>query len=260
LLDGGLDMSKGSENLDKVAIITGASSGIGRATALCLASAGYDIFLIARREDKLKKTVKKIKSLGVRVGYLAEDVASAACAEKAVDAAVSKRAGLDAMILCAGQGFIKSIAATSEEEYKRMFDVNAMSVIKFCKSGFQKMRTGGSIILISSPAGIFGALGMTSYSLSKGGLISFGKSLALELAPRKIRVNIVIPGAVETAFIDEVYKFLSPQQMDKMKESHPLGFGKPEDIANAIKFLVSDEASWITGTVLTVDGGFTVGI
>lgn len=253
-------MKKNLKQNHKVALISGASSGIGKATSLCLASNGFDTLLVARREEKLKDIKQEIELLGVKASYLAKDITIESCAKEAIDKVISDFGRLDSMVLCAGQGFVKSMVATTLKEYRKLFEINALSVVNFCKNALDKISPHGSIVIISSPSGIFGALGMTGYSLSKGGLIAFGKSLALELAPKKIRVNIIVPGKVETEFSNNLYKFLSTSQIEKIKESHPLGIGKPEDVARAIAFLVSDAASWITGSVLTVDGGFTIGI
>ena len=162
--------------------------------------------------------------------------------------------------MCAGYGGIGSIGSTSEDEYVKMFNINLLSTVRFCKCILKEMKQNGSVVILSSPAGIFGAHGMTGYSLCKGGLIAFAKSLALEVASRKIRVNTVVPGAVQTAFFKKMYRFNTKEKMKQLEASHPLGFGEAGDVANSINFLVSNEAKWITGTVLTVDGGFTIGI
>ena len=245
--------------MNKIAMIVGASSGIGKACALRLARDGYDIFMVARREEKLVALQNEIKTNGATAAYYAGDIADVQCAGEAVQAA-TEIGQLHALVMCAGYGGIRSIGATSEAEYLKTIDINVMSVIRFCKAALAKMNADGSIVLLSSPAGIFGAHGMTGYSFCKGGLIAFAKSLALELAPKKIRVNTVVPGAVDTDFFRKMYKFFTPKQMHAMEISHPLGIGRPEDIANSINFLVSDEAAWITGAVMNVDGGFTIGI
>jgi 3-oxoacyl-[acyl-carrier protein] reductase len=243
----------------KNAIITGASSGIGRATALRLAQEGSNVFMVARRQELLKELKKEIASLGVKVEYAAGDVTNEGFAREVVMRAHEIFGFLDILVLCAGDAFIKSFDLTSISDFRSLMEVNSFGVINFCKEVVKKMNRGGSIILITSPAGIHGARGMTAYALSKGGIVAFGKSLALELAPRKIRVNIISPGFVKTEITDKLYAKLTEEQRKKIYEAYPLGIGSVKDVANTINFLVSDESSWITGIVLPVDGGLTTG-
>ena len=243
----------------KKAIITGASTGIGKAVALSLAQEGCNIFMVARREEKLKELKKEIVSLGVQAEYAVGDVTDEKFVKTAVEQAHNAWGSLDVFVLAAGDAFIKPFQMTSLAEFRSLMEVNSFGIVNFCKEGVKKISPGGSIILISSFVGVHGAKGMSAYALSKGGIVAFGKSLAMELSIKKIRVNMISPGFVETDMTKKVYRRLDKAQIKRIKGAHPLGAGSPLDIANAITFLASDESSWITGNVLAVDGGFTLG-
>jgi len=245
---------------NKFAVITGASSGMGRETALALARSGCDIFMIARRKEKLEELKNIIAGMGVHVSYAAGDVTDAEFVKKAIRRACGGSSKPDILILSAGQAFIRPFNLTGSCEFRRLMEINTFGVVNVCKEVTARMNSGGSIVIISSPAGICGAKGMSAYALSKGGLAPFGKSLALELAPLKIRVNIISPGYIETEMTKSLYSKLSSPQLEAIIKAHPLGAGSLKDIVNAIKFLVSDESAWITGAVLAVDGGFSAGI
>jgi 3-oxoacyl-[acyl-carrier protein] reductase len=145
-----------------------------------------------------------------------------------------------------------------QEDVKDMLDLNVAAswlVIRYFAALLPTKR--GAIVNVASAAGLQGASGMTSYSASKGAVIAMTRSFAIELAPRRIRVNAVAPGVLETKSTELVLAVLSQEQLDAVRARHPLGFGKPQDVANAVAFLGSDEASWITGHTLVVDGGLT---
>jgi len=243
----------------KTAIITGASSGIGRAAAVRLAQRGCNIFMVARRQQKLKEVEDQIEALGGQAEYAVGDVADEDLARSAVGEANEIFNGLDIMVLCAGSSLIRSFQSTTISEFWALQRVNTFGVVNFCKAGVRRMNDGGSIVLITSPAGVDGAKGMSAYALSKGGLIAFGKCLALELAPQRIRVNMISPGFVKTEMTEGLYGKLSENRQKQIRDSYPLGVGCVTDVANAIDFLVNEESAWITGTVLRVDGGFTAG-
>jgi NAD(P)-dependent dehydrogenase (short-subunit alcohol dehydrogenase family) len=243
----------------KTALITGASSGIGKATAIHLAKRGCNIFMVARRQQNLKEVEDQIEALGGQAKYTVGDVADEELARSVVDETNEIFNGLDIMVLCAGISLIRSFQSTTISEFQALQRVNTFGVVNFCKAGVRKMNNGGSIVLITSPAGVDGAKGMSAYALSKGGLIAFGKCLALELAPQKIRVNMISPGFVKTEMTEGLYGKLSEKQQKQIRDSYPLGIGCVADVVNAIDFLVNEESAWITGTVLKVDGGFTAG-
>lgn len=260
VLSVGENMVKNQKLKGKSAIITGASSGIGRASAICLAKDGCNIYMVARREKQLKELKQEIISLGVNAEYSVGDVTNENFAKEVVLHAHSTFGCLNIIILAAGDAFIKSFHLTSTADFRFLMDVNSFGVVNFCKEAVKKMNQGGSIVLITSPAGIYGAKGMSAYALSKGGIVAFGKCLALELSAQKIRVNIISPGFVKTEMTERLYGGLTEIQKKQIKEAYPLGIGQTSDVAEAINFLVSDESSWITGVVLPIDGGFTAGI
>jgi len=147
---------------------------------------------------------------------------------------------------------------TSYEEWLNLVEVNLGGVIRFIQATQRYMsKLGGSIINVGSIYGIVGVSGSAIYSMTKGGLISLTKSLALELAPKKIRVNTISAGMTDTDLTQRIFDKLGSQQEERMKLMHPFGFGKPEDVAGGIAYLASDDARWITGTVLVIDGGYT---
>lgn len=253
-------MTQGQRLKGKAAIITGASSGIGRAAALRLAQDGCNIFMVSRREAKLKELKNEIASLGVEVQYSIGEVTDEDFAKDVVTDAYEIFGCLNILVLSAGNAFIRPFSLTSTVDFRSLLDVNSFGVINFCKEAVKKISPGGSIILIASPAGIYGARGMSAYALSKGGIVAFGKSLALELSNQKVRVNIISPGFVRTEMTEKLYGKLNETQMKRINQAYPLGIGSATDVANAISFLASEESSWITGIVLPVDGGFTAGI
>lgn len=243
----------------KTALVTGASSGIGKAVALRLAGQGASLFLAARREGLLAEVAREVAALGVSVGHMAGDVTDEAFAERAVSGAQELGGGIDILVLAAGQALMKPFPSTTTAEFRALMDVNALGMVHFCRAAIRRMRAHGSMVLIGSPAGSHGARGMTAYALSKGGLVAFAKSLALELASRRIRVNVVSPGYVKTELTDRLYGGLTEAQGGRIAAAYPLGIGSLDDVAAAVAFLVSSQASWITGVVLPVDGGFSAG-
>ena len=243
----------------KSALITGATSGVGKASALRLAQEGYNIFMVARRGKLLEELKKQISSLNIKVEFAVGDVTNEEFSVKAISRAYEIFGSLDVLVLSAGCSFIKPYNLTSTNDFRQLIDVNLFGVINFCKNGIKYMPPNSSIILFTSPAAIRGAKGMSAYAVSKGGVVAFGKCLALEVSAKKIRVNIISPGYVETEMTEKLYSKLNEMQIKSIKDSHPLGVGSAIDIANAVFFLASDESSWITGNILAVDGGFTIG-
>lgn len=253
-------MVKNQKLRGKNALITGATSGVGKAVAFRLAQEGCNIFMVSRREKILEELKEEISSLNVNAEYAAGDVTNEEFAGKAVSHAYAIFKDLNIFVLSAGSSLLKPFRWTSISDFRYLIDVNLFGVINFCKEGIKKMAPRGSIILFTSPAAICGAKGMSAYAVSKGGIIAFGKCLALELSAKKIRVNIISPGYVQTEMTEKLYSRLDEAQIKLIKDAHPLGVGSAIDVANAVTFLASDESSWITGIVLPVDGGFTTGI
>lgn len=242
----------------KIALVTGGSRGIGRAIALKLAEAGCDVaVLFAGRRDAAEEAVAQIRNLGVRSMCVQCDVSDenqAAAAFKQV----SDELGLPD-ILVNNAGIIRDGLAMrmSAENFRAVLDTNltgAFNMIHACLPGFLRRRSG-RIINIASVSGMMGNPGQANYASSKAGLIGLTKTIAREVASRGITVNAVAPGFIET----DMTKSMSEAALKAGVAQVPMGrIGAPEDVANAVKFLASDEAGYITGCILKVDGGMYI--
>lgn len=248
----------------KVALITGAGSGLGREACLLFAREGAKIAAVDLVPQTGEQTVRAITSNGGDAIFLKADVSSKTDVEASINQAWRKFGRLDILYNNAGVNVHKSLLDLEENDWNRVIDTNLKSVYLGSKYAARLMiqQGGGSIINTASALGTVGLPGVTAYSASKGGIIALTKALAIELAPQKIRVNCICPGATETPMLDEMFKGKSGLELAEERKAHLAGiplsrFGQPADIANAALFLASDESSFITGSVLLVDGGFT---
>ena len=242
----------------KIALVTGGSRGIGRAIALKLAEAGCDVAVFyAGRKDAAEETVQQLQGLGVRAICVQCDVSD----ENQVAAAfkqVCDELGLPD-ILVNNAGIVRDGLAMrmSAENFRAVLDTNltgAFNMIHACLPGFLRRRSG-RIINISSVSGMMGNAGQANYASSKAGLIGLTKTIAREVASRGITVNAVAPGFIET----DMTRSMNEAALNAGVAQVPMGrMGRPEDVANAVRFLASDEASYITGCVLKVDGGMYI--
>jgi 3-oxoacyl-[acyl-carrier protein] reductase len=241
-------MSAGSfASLDgKVALVTGASRGIGKAIALELGHAGAEVVLSYRTGRVEAEAVAG--EIGGRA--LEADVSDAASAK----ALVEEAGDLDILVNNAGLTRDGVLARMSDDDWREVIETNLSSVFYTCRAAARPMmkRRGGAIVNISSIVGVHGNFGQTNYAASKAGIIGFTKSLARELGSRNVRANVVVPGYVRSRLTDAI-----PEDATKaMLEATPLGrLGDPEDVAGAVRFLCSDDARFVTGAVLLVDGG-----
>lgn len=242
----------------KVALVTGSSRGIGAAAAIRLAKDGYDVAVnYIEREDKALEVADAIRAAGRRAITVRADVSDRAQVE-AMFAETRKRLGEVSLLVSnagiAGQAQIQDL---SEERWKRFFAVNvdgAFHTVQ-CAIPYMLREHRGCIITISSMWGLRGASCESAYAATKAALIGFSRSLANELAPSGIRVNCIAPGVIDTDMLDE----LPPGVKDTLADETPIRrLGRVDDIAAAVSFLASEEASFITGQVLTCDGGFIV--
>jgi len=230
----------------KNALVTGGSRGIGRAIALELGSAGASV-VVAYRSGK-----DEAEAVAAEIGgrAVAADVSSPGAAKALVDEA----GDLDILVNNAGLTRDGLLARMPDEDWRDVIETNLSSVFYTCRAVTRGMmkRRAGSIVNISSIVGVHGNWGQTNYGASKAGIIGFTKSLARELGSRNVRANVVAPGYVKTALTD----VLPEEAREAMLGATPLGrLGEPEDVAGAVRFLCSDEAAFITGEVLLVDGG-----
>ena len=248
----------------KVALITGAASGIGRTTALLLAQEGAKIVAADRNMDGNQETVGLIEAAGGQAVAVELDVTSGVQTQLAVETAVQRFGQLDIMFNNAGIGEDTiSLLELTEADWDRVMDVNAKGVwlgIKYAAAQMLRAGKGGSIINTASIAGIKGFPYHTAYATSKAACIHLSKTAALELASANIRVNAIAPAFTDTPMVASLAaQSKNPERaLQKLAASQPIGrLGTPQEIANAVLFLASDEASFVTGTVMILDGGQT---
>ena len=242
---------------DKVAMVTGAARGLGQAIAVKLAEAGADIALCDLNTEWLEETAGKVKALGRRVECYGVNVAEGESVKVGVKAIEKDFGKIDILINNAGITKDGLIMRMSEDDWDAVLNVNLKGVFLCTKAvtrGMMKQRSG-TIVNIASVIGLMGNAGQANYAASKGGVISFSKTVAKEFASRNVRCNAVAPGFIRTAMTDA----LDEEVQNKMKEIIPLSrFGEPEDVANVVLFLASDASAYVTGQVLSTCGGMVM--
>lgn len=240
---------------NKVVVITGGSSGIGLATAKAFASLGAAVFITGRRQEALDTAVKKI---GGSVTAIRGDMANLADIDRLYDAVQQKHAWIDVLFANAGGGEMLPLGAITEEHYERIFDSNVKGVLFTVQKALPLLKDGASVILTSSTTSISGTPAFSVYSATKAAVRNFARNWMLDLKDRHIRVNAVSPGVTETAGLDELFGGgdTAKGTKDYLAGLIPAGrVGQPEEIAKAVLFLASDDASFINGVELFVDGG-----
>lgn len=240
---------------DKIAIVTGGTRGIGKAIVLALAKEGAKIaFNYLKSDGEAKELLKEVDSLGSQALSFKFDVRDYNLAKEFVEKVKEYFGGLDILVNNAGIIKDKALMMMEESDWKEVIDTNLngyFNLARACVVGFLKQKSG-SIVNITSASGIIGTDRQTNYSAAKAGIIGFTKALAKEVAGYNIRVNAVAPGFIDT----EMTQNLKGDYKEKLKTFIPKGeFGKPQDVSNAVLFLLSDSANYITGQVLRVDGG-----
>lgn len=241
--------------MDKCALITGATRGIGKQIAITLAKQGYNIALNYRKEnEELENTKKEIEKIGVQILAVKGDVANFEDCENFVKQVIERFGQIDVLVNNAGITKDMLLMRMKKEDFEQVIDTNLVGTFNVTKNvvPYMMKARSGRIINISSVVGVSGNAGQTNYSASKAGIIGFTKSLAKEIASRNILVNAVAPGFIETNMTD----VLKDDVKQEIAKNIPLKrMGTAQDVANVVKFLASDDSSYITGQVINVDGG-----
>ncbi len=248
--------------LNKVAVITGGNSGIGKATAILFAKEGAKVVISGRDLEMGREVVDTIKKFGGKAAFIRADVSKEAEVKNLIDFAIRLYGKVDVLFNNAGVELQKPVTETTEEELNNVLNVNLKGTFFGCKHAIPHLikQGGGSVINTASIAGLVGSPGLAAYCASKGGVVLLTKQVALDFAKSGVRVNCVCPGATMTPMIERfVSKSPNPEKtFEDLAKMHPMGrMAKPEEIANAVLFLASDESSFVTGQALAVDGGLT---
>ena len=242
---------------DKIAVVTGAGRGIGRAVALAYAKMGADVVCVSRTEGNSAKVAAEVEALGRKAWAVAVDVSDTAAVDAAAGKILDDAGRVDILVNNAGVTRDNLLMRMSEEEWDTVINTNLKGAFNFTRAltrPFIKQRSG-RIINIASVIGLIGNAGQSNYAASKAALIGFTKSIAKELAPRGITVNAIAPGFIET----DMTAALDDKVREGILGNVPLGrFGSPDDIAHAAVFLAMEPSGYITGQVLTVDGGMVM--
>jgi len=243
---------------EKVAIVTGAAQGIGRAIAETLAQRGANVVVADLQLEKAEAVAEEITSAtGQRAAAVRVDVADSASARGMVDHAIAEFGRVDILVNNAGITRDNLIVRMTEDDWDLVLNINLKGAFNCARAVIRSMmkQRYGRVINITSVSGLAGQAGQTNYSSSKAGLIGFTKALAKEVGSRNVTVNAVAPGFIETVLTADL-----PQELKDaaIKMTPAARFGKPEDVAHAVAFLASDEAAFITGVVLSVDGGLVM--
>ncbi|MCE1245085.1 MAG: 3-oxoacyl-[acyl-carrier-protein] reductase [Firmicutes bacterium] len=245
------------ELLGKTALVTGAGGGIGKATALLLAESGADVAVCDLNKEAVEATEKEILALGRKARAYTVDVSNAEQVQDMIKDVVADFSKIDILINNAGITRDNLLMRMKDEDWDLVLSVNLKSVFLLSKAVSRHMikARSGKIVNVASVIGVIGNTGQANYAASKAGVIGLTKSLAKEFASRNITVNAVAPGFIKTAMTDK----LSEEVKNKMLEDIPLGFlGEASDVAKVIRFLVSEDARYITGQVMHIDGGMVM--
>lgn len=237
-------------------IITGASSGIGRQCAIECSRRGARLILVARNEGRLRETLEQMEGGGHKLVPL--DLANLAAIEGTLNPVIDSFGVIHGLVHSAGTHVTASLARMNMDKQQAMFNLNYHAAIELSRLVTQRKyisEKGTSLVFVAAVLAMRGGSAVAGYSASKGALVSAALSLAVELAPKKVRVNCVSPGLIVTDLVQDVFSQLDKEQIDRKKEKHLLGFGNPQDIANACVYLLSDASRWVTGINLVVDGG-----
>lgn len=237
-------------------LVTGASSGIGRATAILISELGGKVIAVGRNVSSLEKTIESLTGEGHQ--YQVFDLADA----DLIPDWMRQIAGdgrLDGLVHMAGMHGARPLRVSDVDFVNEILALNIGAAMQLAR-GFRHKKVRAetsSIVFASSVAGMIGEAGISAYSATKGAIISMSRSLARELCGEGIRVNSISPSFVKTEFTKEFFGTLTDDQLSELEKQHPLGFGEPEDIASLIAFLISDSSRWMTGSNIVIDGGYS---
>jgi NAD(P)-dependent dehydrogenase (short-subunit alcohol dehydrogenase family) len=238
-------------------LITGASGGLGRATAILSSRMGAKVILTGRDRGRLEETNALLSSTGHHIEE--RDLKLTSEIPGWLKRIAVEAGPLHGVVHAAGVQVVRPVRVVDDATLNETMAINVNAALALIK-GFRQSGVNagnGSIVLLSSVMGLTGQAGQSAYSASKGALISMCRSIAVELARDKLRVNCIAPGLVETNMAGRLRSLLTSDQLQAVTAMHPLGLGRPEDVAAAAVFLLSPAAAWITGTTLVVDGGYT---
>lgn len=241
----------------KTILITGASSGIGRQCAIDCSKIGAKVIAIGRDKTKLQKVCEEMTGNNDSYSY---DLNNIEGIQDLIRTITQKHGKFDGFIHAAGIEVTSPFKLTKPEDYKSLHRVNCLSAFEMVRNlcGIKTFNHGGGVIFIGSISSLIARKGLTAYAASKGALISAAKVMALEMAQRGIRVNVISPGTILTPMMKEALDTMTKEERDNRIEGFPLGLGQTTDISNACIYLLSDASKWVTGINLVVDGGYTI--
>jgi NAD(P)-dependent dehydrogenase (short-subunit alcohol dehydrogenase family) len=253
-----LNIFKSDALQDKIYLVTGASSGIGKATAILLSECGARVVLNGRDEARLNVTLSELKGAGHAIA--AAPLETADQTSDWLKGVLESTGPFDGLFHCAGIELIRPARMIKQAQLNGVLGSSLFAAFGIARAMSAKnaLVDGGSLVFMSSVAGVTGQVGMTAYSAAKAGIDGMVRSLACELSIKKIRVNSIAAGAVHTAMHDRLTKGSGDEATLAYAQSHLLGFGDAQDIAQAALYLLSPASRWITGTTMVVDGGYTV--
>lgn len=243
--------------IDRRYLITGAASGLGKATSILLSKLGAELILVDINQDGLDDTALQCST---KVDKVIIDLYNIPSIKAKIVESVKKIGKLNGFVHLAGRPYLSPLKSINEKTTKDVFMLNTYAGIelaKVCTGRNIYAGDKGSLIFISSVYGLVGSAANVGYAMSKSALHGVTRSLAIELAPKYIRVNCIAPGFVKTNMLSEISDSFSSDYNETLNKLHPLGLGEADDVANSVAFLLSDMSKWITGSIMNVDGGFT---
>ena len=243
----------------KTFVITGASSGIGRQSAIDFSNAGANLVLLGRDKERLSET-QKMCNTGRRCNIYCCDLTDVSTMEQVGGRIVAENGLIDGMLYCAGIEKTLPYNKLTSADYSRIFDVNVVGAVNLLKYLTKKgvRAEHAKYVIVASITAVIGRPGVSAYAASKGALVSLVKTLSLEMAQKGLTINCISPGTILTPLMMKMMESLTPEQQEERRSGFPLGLGIPSDVSNTAMFLLSDAARWITGQNIIVDGGYTV--